>query len=388
MEQLKKKLQETEPYIVELRRWFHEHPEVSKKEKETSSRIKSELEKMGIPYVELKPGYGLAATIQGKGEGKTIAARADFDALPVTENTGLEFSSANSGVMHACGHDTHAAMLLGAAKVLSEMKDEWSGTVTLIFQAEEEIGEGHEEVLEYLESIGGVDQVIGLHIWSDIPEGEILLLPEAVFGGVKGFICTVTGSGGHGARPDLVNDPIKAACELVLKFSSIPSNFYDVMDHSVVSTGMIHAGTLSNIFPSEAVFRGSARYYKRDGGQAIVDRMNQIAAGIGAVYGVDVDVNIYGGALPVYNQPALIQKARELVSQVDGLEISGQTDPISAGDNFCFLVDKYPGFYGILGGGKKGEKNYPQHHEKFDIDEQALRKGSEFMVRYILDYLK
>lgn len=386
MNNLGKLFQESESYIIGLRRWFHQHPEVSFQEKETSAKIKEELTLLGIPYEELPPNYGLVATIQGKASGKVIAARADIDALPVTEETGLPFASCHAGVMHACGHDTHISMLLGAAKVLNEIKEELNGTVKLVFQSAEEIGGGYQEILNYFESIGGVDQVIGLHIWGTLPAGEMLLIPGPVFAGGNGFTGKIYGRGGHGARPDLVNDPIKAACELVLKLASIPSNFYDVLDHSVVSVGKITAGTLGNIFPSYAEVKGTTRYYKNGGEDALKEKIAQIAAGVGAIYGVDIQIQYDGGVLPVYNQPSLIPKARELALLVDGLKLSPQTDPICAGDNICYLLDRYPGFYGVLGAGSLDA--YPQHHAKFDIKETEMRKGAEFIGRYIADYLQ
>ena len=386
MEDLGKKFKEAEGYIIEMRRWFHQHPELSLKEKETSEKSKEELDKMGIPHEALKPNYGVVATIQGKDSGKVIAARADIDALPVTEDTGLPFASCNPGVMHACGHDAHAAMLLGVAKVLNEVKDELNGTVKLVFQVSEENGMGYEEILDYFESIGGVDRVIGLHIWSTLPAGEILLIPESVFAGGTGFTCRINGQGGHGARPDLVKDPIKAACDLVLKLAAIPTNFYDVLDHSVVSVGQIQSGTMGNIFPSYAEVKGTTRYYKAGGIDAIKEKMQQIADGVGMTYGVKIDVEHNGGVLPVYNAPELIPHARELVDQVEGLKVSPQTDPICAGDDFCYILAKYPGFYGVLGAG--APDSYPQHHAKFDVQESEFRKGTEFMGRYIADYLK
>jgi len=379
---------EAEPYIIEMRRWFHAHPEVSFKEKKTSERIKEELTSMGITFQELGPNYGIMATIEGKGNGKTIAVRADIDALPVTEDTGLFFASQNEGVMHACGHDAHAAMLLGTAKVLSQVKSELNGTVKLVFQVAEEIGEGFEEVLNNLETSGGVDEVIGLHIWSALPEGEILLYPGAVFAGAGGFTCAIHGQGGHGARPDLVKDPIKAACDLVLRLSAIPSNFYDVLDYSVISVGMIHSGTLRNTFPSEATIEGSFRYYKYGGAEKIKEIILQMAEGVGKIYGTRIETDFIGGVIPVWNDSKMVSRARALVHNVKGLKVSPQTEPICASDNFGFILDKYKGFYGILGAGKKEEYNYPQHHCKFDLEEGAFRKGSEFMTRYVCDYLK
>ena len=251
---------QSESWMIELRRWFHRHPELSLQEKETSGKIQEELTKLGIPYQVLAPNYGIVATIQGSRPGKKIVLRADIDALPVTEETGLSFASEHPGVMHACGHDAHAAMLLGAARILQENKDELCGTVICLFQVAEETGFGYKEALDHFDSIGGVDGVIGLHIWSAVPEGEIVLLPGSIFAGGKGYDLKVKGQGGHGGRPDLVNDPIKTACEMVLKFASIPTNFYDVLDHSVVNVGKIEAGTIGNVFPSEANIYGGFRW--------------------------------------------------------------------------------------------------------------------------------
>lgn len=385
---VKKLYDEQEAYIIEMRRFFHRHPEVSLKERNTSLKIQEELGRWGIPYEELKPNYGVVATIRGGKEGKTLALRADMDALPVKEETGLPFASENEGTMHACGHDAHVAMLLGAARVLNEVKDELAGTVKCVFQVAEETGQGYQEVLEYFKSIGGVDGVAGLHIWSAIPEGEILLIPGSVFAGGMGYHVEIRGEGGHGGRPDLVKDPIKAACELVLKYASIPSNFYDVLDHSVVNVGMIRGGTLGNIFPSEASISGGLRWYKKGGNKVILEKMEQLARGVGTMYGVECELHVDGGVPPVDNNGEMIARARTLVPLVEGLKVSAQTDPICAGDNFGYILEQYPGFYGILGAGKPGETIYPQHHCKFDVDEASFRKGSEFMARYAIDFLK
>ncbi|MGL6201322.1 MAG: M20 metallopeptidase family protein [Lachnospiraceae bacterium] len=377
-----------EEEIIEFRRWFHRNPEVSLKEKKTSAKIKKELKKMDLNCEDLPPNYGVSATIKGGKEGKTLVIRADIDALPVIEKTGLSFASENEGVMHACGHDAHIAMLLGAAKVLQEKRSDLNGTVKIVFQAAEEIGLGYEEVLESLSAAGKVDGVIGLHVWSAIPEGQILLYPGAVFAGGLGYHVEVVGKGGHGARPDLTNDPIKAICDLVLKFASIPSNYYDVLDHSVVNVGKIEAGTLGNIFPSKASIYGGIRWYKPGGGQTILEIMNRIADGVGIANHVNCNITVDGGVPPVMNNPDMIEKAKCLLADIDGLRNADQTDPICAGDNIGYILEAYPGIYGILGTGKPGVDVYPQHHSKFDIDEKALRKGSEFMVRYALDFLK
>lgn len=374
--------------IIENRRWFHRHPEVSLKEKMTSAEICKKLEEMGISYETLPPNYGIVGTIEGGRKGKTIALRADIDALPVTEETGLAFASENEGCMHACGHDAHAAMLLGAAKVLNEVKDELSGTVKLVFQVAEETGDGYQEVLDYFEKIGGVDGIIALHIWSAIPEGQILLYPGAVFAGAMGYHAKLVGQGGHGARPDLTRDPIKAACELALKFSSIPSNFYDVLDYSVVNVGVIQAGTLGNVIPGEAKLSGGMRFYKDGGDDKILEIMHRMAKGVSIANQVEYSIEPIGGVPPIINDLSMIAEASTLVKDVEGLEIAEQKEAICASDNYGYFLQVYPGFFGVLGGGKIDEKTYPQHHSKFDVDEKAFRKGSEFMTRYVMNFLK
>ena len=380
-------MRESESYIVGLRRWFHAHPELSLKEEATARKIGEELDALGIPWQKLPPNHGIAAQIHGGQPGKTIALRADTDALPVPEQTGLPFASQQDGLMHACGHDGHIAMLLGAAKVLNAERNGLKGNIVLIFQVAEEIGLGHEEVLAYFRDIGGVDAVIGLHIWSLIPEGEILLLPGPILAGVMSYTVTIKGRGGHGGRPDQVADPIKAACELVLKYAAIPSNFYDVLDHSVVNVGQMEAGTVGNVFPSQAKIHGGIRWFKPGGEKKLIRIMEQIALGVGQIYGVTCEVDCFADIPPVRNDAGLIQAARAMVPRIEGLRLSGQTDPICAGDNIGVYLEKYPGFYGMLGGGKAQGPVFPHHHEQFDIDEAALSKGAAFMAGFAAEFL-
>lgn len=378
---------EAEPWIIGLRRWFHEHPERSLQEEKTAGRIREELEGMGIPWQDLPPGHGVVGVIHGGKKGKTIALRADTDALPVTETTGLPFASRNAGVMHACGHDAHIAMLLGAARALNDRREDLSGTVLCVFQPAEEIGQGHREVLEYFDSVNTPDAVIGLHIWSLIPGGQILLMPGSVFAGVTSYTVTIHGRGGHGGRPDLAADPVKAACELVLKYAAIPSNFYDVLDPCVVNVGHMEAGTAGNVFPSQAKIHGSLRWLKPGGEGKILEIMRRMARGVGEIYGVTCEVDCIASIPPVRNDEGLIRRALGLLDRMEGLRPAGQAEPVFAGDNMSFYLEKVPGFYGILGGGKAQGPVYPHHHERFDLDEAALCKGAEFMAVFAEDFL-
>lgn len=381
--------EQAESYIIEQRRYFHRHPELSGKEKNTSEAIKHQLSMLGISYTDLKPGYGVAGVIRGALPGKRIGVRADIDALPVQEKTEWEYISENDGISHACGHDAHIAMLLGVAKVLNEQKSILCGTVVLLFQAEEETGGGTNEIIDYLSSQGGLDQLIGLHIWGTVPEGEIILRPGAIFAGGRALSIRVNGKGGHGARPDLTNDPIKAASDLLLQITSIPANYHNLFDCCVISVCTFHAGSRGNIVPDFAEMEGSIRYFKENDAAVLDELIQKRIKGIEFIHDVQIEYKMSDkGVKPVMNDAEAIKKARALVEKVKGLWTSDDAEPICAGDNMGKLLNEYQGFYAVLGA--RIEQNgivWPQHSSKFALDEKALRKGCEFMVQYIFEYL-
>jgi len=380
---------DAEPYIIEQRRYFHRHPELSGCEKNTAAAICRQLESLGIPYERLHTCFGVVGRIDGKYPGRTIALRADTDALPVQEETDCSYASENDGVMHACGHDAHTAMLLGAARVLSEIREELHGTVLLLFQPGEENGGGAPDMVAYLKEHGGADQIIGLHIWSTVPAGEILLIPKTVFSGACAIFLHIAGRGGHGARPDLTNDPIKAACDLVLQITSIPSNYHSLFRQCVISICTFHSGIRGNIVPDSADLTGSIRYFQPDDLKILTGLINKKIRGIELIHDVTVDFTMKNdGVPPVVNNEESIRRARAIVKNVGGLAVSSQTDPICAGDNMAKLLACWPGFYGVLGAGNPDiGASAPQHSAKYRIDESVLRKGTEFMVQYAIDYL-
>lgn len=377
-----------EDYVIEMRRDFHRHPEMSKHEKRTSEIVQRELRRLGIPF-ETVDGYNVIGML-GKGEsGRSIAVRADMDALPVTEKTGLPFASGQEGVMHACGHDSHTAMLLGTACVLKELEESIKGTVYLCFQSAEEEHSGAQQIVPWLKERGGVDQAIGLHIWPGADEGTIYLLPERCMAGCIGYHVDLIGEGGHGSRPDLVRDPVKAACDLVLKFASIPGNFYDITDPCVVSTGYVKAGTMGNIFPSSACIEGSCRYFKMGGETEIIEKMQMMVDGVAKAYGVEGKMEIWPPYYPVVNTPALVEQAKETVAQVEGLKADLPGGLVMASENFSEFLKEFPGFFGLLGCRNEAEgKCFELHSDRFDLDERALRKGYEFTSRYAYEYVK
>lgn len=385
---LKQLCMQQEEKMIALRREFHMHPELSFVEVRTAERVREELSKADIPWENVPDTYSVIGIIEGGQPGKTIALRADMDALPMQEETNAPYKSTIDGVMHACGHDAHVAMLLGAALVLNQVKESLKGKVLLCFQSGEETGSGSLKIIEYLEQKGGVDQLIGQHIWASIKEGTVAILDGSTMAGAMGLEIVISGQGGHGSRPDLSRDPIKPACDLVLKLSSIPSNFYDVLDHSVVHVGMIQSGTLGNIFPDNALIRCGFRYFKDGGGEKILELIERIAGGVAETYGVKTEIKVIGMTPPVINNHDSVLRAREVVSQIEGLEVDLAQEPICASEDFAYYMKKFPGFFAFLGGMNE-EKGivWTQHNTKFDIDEAALRKGCELLSRYTADFL-
>lgn len=374
-------------YAVNLRREFHMHPELGNDEKWTSARIKEELSKLSIAYEDVEGTCGVIGWIEGDKKGKTLSIRADIDGLPVYEETNLPFKSQTEGLMHACGHDGHIALLLGTAKVLSENRNLISGTVYFVFQSAEEQGAGALEVIAALDKKGGVDEMIGLHIWSKYEAGTIVIHDGPAMAGVGEVKITVKGRGGHASRPDLCIDPIKPACRMVLDISSIPSNFYDVLDHSVVHVGTIQSGTAPNIFPETAEFRLGYRFYKPEGLENIFSLIKQICDGIGKSYGVTVEYDRAHSVVPIINHSGPVKEARRIALEIEDLHLDLSKEPLSASDNFALYMQKYSGFYAFLGAMNKDKGIIWDHHNpKFDFDEDVMAKGIEFFCRYVLEF--
>jgi amidohydrolase len=377
-----------EDQIIDWRREFHRHPELSYQETWTGRRIQAELDRLGLPWEAIPESTSFAATVEGARPGPAVALRADIDGLPVTEDTGLAFASETEGVMHACGHDGHIAMLLGAASVLAARRDQLAGRVHLLFQSAEEVGGGAVELIRWLMDHGGAERVAALHIWSSLPAGTLMLYPGATMSGLFAFKITFRGEGGHGSRPDLVRDPIKAACDVVLQLSAIPVNYYDALDHAVVHIGQIHAGTAPNIFPETAEVIGGVRYFNPAGPPELMDLIKRMLHGAELTHNVECRIDFSPVLTPVMNDAAALAEARQALAAVDGLELLDATQPLMGSDNYSLFTAEYPGFYGFLGAADDERGlNVQQHSPHFDLDEAVLVQGTEFLVRYALGVL-
>ena len=369
-----------EQYTVDLRHEFHMHPELPLEEIWTAGRIREELEKMNIPYAIVGDHNVIGWLDSGKG-GKTIALRADIDALPVDELVDVPYKSQIPGKMHACGHDAHAAMLLGTAKALVENPELLTGKVYFVFQCAEEIGKCADECVAWLVQQGDVDNALAMHLGGEFPVGTMNLLPGARFSGAEIFYIDIHGKGGHGSRPDLVIDPIRVACEIYTKISSIPSNRHSMFDTCVVSPCMVSGGNRFNVFPDTAHIEGTVRYYKPGDGQRVFEKIRAFAEATAAMYGATATVTFGVGAkCPVINDPAITAVGRQVWEEM-GLNLVPACDPSAGSDNFAEFLEVFPGFYAVLGSYTELPNTSGNHHNAtFYVDDACLPLGVAFFL--------
>ena len=384
---LKALAEKNHDYVVEMRRYFHRHPELSTQEVNTSKKICEELEKMGIPY-EAYPDYTVIATIDSGKRGKTVLIRGDIDALPVTEETGLPFASQNPGVMNACGHDCHGAMLLGIGKSLMEVKDELTGKILLGFQVAEENLKGSRTMVQYVKDMGGADNSIAIHVGCAQNIGEIMLPAGPMASGVITYQIRVKGRGGHGSAPHAALDPIKPACEIVLKLASLPSNAIDAQDPIVLSTCHIEGGSAVNIIPDEAVIGGTVRYFNKDLTQPIFNYLENISDCVCKSYGVTRTMEyIFDPMIPVVNDKEVAEMGQRIAEEM-GLKVTKEGKGMGS-DDMALLLDAFPGFYANIGCANeaKGIGHVANHNACFTIDEDALKLGTEFLMKSACELL-
>ena len=377
-----------EPYMVEMRRELHQHPEISLQEEWTSARICQELESAGIFYRVVGHRNVVGVVDSGK-PGRSIAIRADFDALPMDELVDLPYKSKIKGAMHSCGHDAHTATLLGCGKVLNDLKDSFNGKVYLCFQIAEEVGAGADEIVAYLKEQGGVDEAIAVHVLGAEEVGTMVLPDGAMYAGNMGFKVTVKGVGGHGSRPDLAVDPLRPACDILLKIQAIPVNRHDPFETVVISPCMINGGTKNNIIPEACEIEGNIRFFRVGEGEELVGEIARMAEQIAAAYGATVEVSHSSMALyPVVNTAESAQRGRALAKEL-GLTVLAPPNPNLASDNFADFLQAFGGFYASFGAHSHRPGTSGNHHNPtFDMDEAAMPLWGEFLAEYAYRFLQ
>lgn len=373
-------------YVIKMRREFHKNPEASMQEYNTCKKIKEELEKIGVEYKGIA-GTGVIATIKGSQPGKCIALRGDIDALAVIEETGKEYSSKVDGLMHACGHDTHAAMLLGAVKVLKDMKDEIHGTVKFFFQPGEEVGKGAKKMVEE-GALEGIDSIMGIHIASMLPVGTINAEAGARMAAADKFKITITGKGGHGSAPHQCIDPVVVGAATIMNLQSIVSRELSPLKPAVVTVGSINSGTRFNVIAPNAVLEGTVRYYEPDYYKTISEAIERIAKFTAETYRATAVVEYENAVKPTINDENCATLAQETAAKIVGKENVVMVGPETGGEDFSEFSSIVPGVMTKLGAGnpQKGAC-YPHHHGKFEVDEDAFVYGVAYYSQYALDYL-
>ena len=378
-------LREAEGIKVQITNWrrdFHMHPELGYEEERTSRIVEEHLREWG--YSTKRVGTGIIADI-GRG-GKTIALRADMDALPIQEENDVPYKSKIPGRMHACGHDAHTAMLLGAAKIIAEHKGELNGRVRLIFQPAEEGGNGAVRMIEG-GAIEGVDAIFGFHVWMDLPSGVIGIRDGPFLAGAGIFNGKVMGKGGHGASPHETVDPIPVTAEAVLAFQTITSRNVPPVESSVLSVTSLHGGTAFNVIPEEVKFRGTIRFFKPEVGELIRRRMREVLEGVTKAHGAKYELNIEELTPPTINSPEMVDFARK-VAEKYGLRY-GDVPPTMGAEDFAYYLQRVPGAFLALGVKNEGKGIiHPHHHPRFDVDEGALYLGTAMEVVLALEFLR
>lgn len=373
-------------YLIEMRRYFHTHPEISGKEYETSKRVKAELDKFGIPWRPCGMETGILATIHGAKPGRTILIRGDMDALTVQEETGLPFASENPGVMHACGHDCHISTLLTAARVLNDLKADLCGTVRLAFQPAEETAQGAKSMIEN-GALDGVDGCFGIHVWSNVPAGKVALAPGPRMAAADMFTIDIKGKGGHGSAPQQCVDAAIVASAIVTNLQTIVSREIDPGDPAVLTVGRIEAGTRWNVVAEYGRLEGTTRYFTRELYQRFPEMMERVVTQTAQTFRAEAKLNYDHIVPPTINDDLMTQVAIGAAVKAISPDAVVTIDRITGGEDFSYFMEKVPGAIALMGvGGEACGAVWPQHSGKYRVDENALINSVLLYVQVAMDF--
>ncbi|MEE9313396.1 MAG: M20 aminoacylase family protein [Rhizobiaceae bacterium] len=369
--------------ITEWRQTIHQHPGLLYDVEETAALVAEKLKEFGVDEIVEGVGRtGVVAVIKGRksGSGKVIGMRADMDALPILEKNDSPYKSKYEGKMHACGHDGHTAMLLGAAKYLAETRN-FDGTAVVIFQPAEEGGAGGKAMCDDgMMDKFGIQEVYGLHNMPGLPVGEFSICPGPIMAGTDEFTITIKGLGAHAAMPHMGNDPIIIATQMVQALQSIVSRNVDPLSSAVLTVTAINAGKAYNVIPQEAQFYGTIRTLDREVRALVMERMKTMIEGIAAAHGAEVDIAIKEGYPVTRNHEAqtgfAAQVARDIVG--DG-RVNVEQLPVMGGEDFSFMLEERPGAFIFMGNGDTAGL----HHEEYDFNDEAIPVGSSYWAKII-----
>jgi len=376
---------ELEQQAIAWRRHLHAHPELSFQEHETTAFVERALTEIGGLELERPAETGVVARLHGARPGKTLALRADIDALPITEESGLEFASTRPGAMYACGHDGHTAMLLAAAKVLVERRDELAGEVRFIFQPAEELPPGGARALVEAGIMDRVDLVVGAHLLSTVDLGRIAVPVGPVTAAADIWDAEVKGRGGHAAMPHKAVDPIVVGSEVVLAFQRLVSRSVDPLKSAVVSVTRFEGGSAHNVIPEAVRLAGTVRTFEPEVRADVRAGMERVLRGVTEAHGAAYTFEYLEGYDPVVNGEQAAELVRAAAVAELGEDVLVEKPPLMAGEDFSSYLSRAPGAFFFIGAGEKDA--VPHHHPRFTIDERAFRNGIVVFVRTALDYL-
>lgn len=364
-------LENLESYLVSFRRDLHTEPELSNEEYNTTRKIKEALLSQEINVLNLPLETGLVAEIKGKHPGSVIALRCDIDALPILEQSEVDFPSKNNGVMHACGHDFHTSVILGAAFLLKKEEERIAGTIRLIFQPAEETGHGAKNILD-THVLDDVSVIFGLHNDPDLNTGELGTKTGALTAGVDRFEIRVTGTGAHAAKPEAGNDPIIITGQIISTLQTIISRNIPPQETAVISITQIHSGSTWNVIPDSAYLEGTVRTFSKTQRAYIQKRMGQILQGIGTTFNAKVELIWHPGPPSVVNTPEWADFVLKIGEKAG--YITKVVEPAAIGEDFAYYQEKLPGTFIMIGSGGP----YNLHHPKFILDEAAILPAAQY----------
>lgn len=378
-------------YVTKIRRHIHQNPELGMKEYQTTALIRKELEEIGIEIVPIELDVGALGVLKGEkpGSGPVIGIRGDIDALPVQEKTGLPYASQVDGVMHACGHDAHAAILLGTAKLLSQVKDQFSGTVKFIFQPGEETLRGAKEYVKAgaFEHEPKIDTLLALHAWPWLEVGKVGYWHGSYHASGDAFTAKIIGSGGHGAYPHRSKDALLAACNAVGALQGILSRQIDAADRVALSVCTINGGQAFNVIPEEVTFSGTVRTHNEDVRRTIPGRMEKIIKGAADAFDCRYEFDYTFGIPQVVNNVDVNNEMIEAIKEALGEEyVEELPGPVMGSEDFSILLQQVPrGAFFRLGITKPGDEAISNHNDRFDFNDDAAPYGMAMFVQYVIN---
>lgn len=375
--------------LVERRRDFHRHPELAFQEVRTAGIVAHTLRELGLEVSTGIGKTGVVALLEGNGDGPTVLVRADMDALPVLEQNAADYVSQTDGKMHACGHDGHTSILLGVARMLSAHKNRLNGNVKFVFQPAEEIARGAQAMIDDGALSNPTPHVaLGLHLWNELPVGTVSITDGSAMAGAADWEVTLRGKGSHGALPEQGRDPVVAGAHIVTAIQSIASRNVSALDTAVVTTAMFQAGAARNVIPSEVYLAGTYRTYRPETRDMVDRRLRDVVVGIAAAMGCEADISTTELTPPLINDLATNRRLREVFNGLDsGLTFVNTARTMAAEDMAVFLRS-VPGSFIFVGSANSARGlDFPHHHPRFDVDEDALPIGAGLLAAAIADYV-